>query len=100
MTEIEVTYSHPETLNQTTTKYPKLSVSLSFEKRVSVTEVKLWLAGAAFEKIGLMNNVYAVVAPSLKVHPLGSKSDPSRNIPVTNEMTSRAAELGIRLVTL
>ena len=99
-TEIEVTYSHPETFNQTTTKFPKRSVSLSFDKSVSVTEVKLWLAGAANEKIGLMQDVYAVVAPSLKVHPLGSKSDPSRNIPVTNEMTSKAAQLGIRLVVL
>lgn len=97
-TGIQVTYFHPETFRPETSTYIKKSISLSFDSTVSVSEFKLWIAGAAYPKEGLMLDVYAFVAPSLKIHPIGSRSNPTINIPVTTAMSERATALGVRKV--
>ena len=99
-TELEVTFFHPETFREQTEGYVKKSVSLSFDSSVSVTEMKLWLAGASNAQGPLMANVYALQTPSLKIHPLGSKGNPDLRIPVTSAMTTKATELGIQLISV
>ena len=99
-TEIEVTFFNPVDFREQTESYVKKSVSISFDSSVSVTEVKLWLAGASNAQGPLMADIYAFQAPSLKVHPLGSKGNADLRIPVTSAMTSKATELGIQLISV
>ena len=69
--------------------FGKTSVRIYWEKSVSVTEIKLWLAGANYAQGPLMNSIYAFQSPSLKVHPLGSQGYPNIIIPVIAAMTNK-----------
>ena len=98
-TSFTVKYHDPNTYALQTAMMVRKSFSMSFDSTVSVTEIKLWLCGAGSTATPIMiGNIYAFVTPSLKVHPIGSKGDKSQRLVMTPEMSTHAAELGIKYV--
>ena len=99
-TGIEVSFNDPNTFGMRKASFIRKSISVSFDRTISVTEMKLWACGAAVDitKTILVPKIYAVVTPSLKVHPIRSKGDPNKVIYISAEMKAAATELGIQQI--
>lgn len=97
-TDIEVTFFNPETMAKQTKNFVKQSVSVSFDSTVSVTEVKLWAVGAEIAITDFVKKIYAIVTPSLKVHPVRSRST-GEAIYISAQMKQATKDLGIKLIS-
>ena len=99
-TGVEVSFNDPNTFGMRKASFIRKSVSVSFDRTISVTEIKLWVCGAAFDvsQFKIASKIYAVVTPSLKVHPIRSKGDPSKVIYISSQMKTAAAALGIQKI--
>jgi hypothetical protein len=96
-TEIEVTYTDPNTFSMVKKNFKRKSISLSFDRTISVTEVKLWVIGMANNARPLLSKIYAVVTPSLKVHSVQSKTgDTAKKVTLTSDQIALMQTLGIR----
>ena len=100
-TEIPVVYYNPETFKKENGKFIRKSISVSFDRTISVTEMKLWVVGAgpAISSSLIVPKIYAIVTPSLKVHPIRSRANAAQRIYVSNAMKDLAKALGIADIT-
>jgi hypothetical protein len=77
--------------------FKRKSISMSFDRTISVTETKLWIIGMADNSRPLLSKIYAVVTPSLKVHSVRSKAGgEEKTVSLTAAQTELMVTLGIK----